>query len=221
VATHYGIKWTTKNNPVDNVSEILQRFPNAKDGFYWINFDNIGPQHVYCILNPSVNGGGWMSLNSIISPQIDKKYNMNSTWIRNRENRLIGKNYNILDVNVDERGCNDPSHYELQSPSVNGLMYTQTMLLIERVSTIGQCSTITGNSSNGWYDGPDYDGVFNSFGMCNWGNGIFSNACCDAQNMTDLKKYWVIFGSGNNHSLRYSVSCAGGSGKHFHMWFVK
>jgi hypothetical protein len=28
-------------------------------------------------------------------------------------------------------------------------------------------------------------------------------------------------GSGSNSQLRYQVQCAGGTGKHYHMWFVK
>lgn len=217
----YGPRWTTKNSPASNVQEIINRFPQAKDGFYWINFESIGPQFVYCILNPNINGGGWMSLNSIISPQISQNHGTNATWETNTESRLMGKNFNILKVNVEERNCGDPSFYELKSPSVHGISYTETMLLMERISTIGQCSAITDQTDAGWYTGPAYSGSYTSSGMCTWGDGVFANNCCGAQNMTGLKPYWVILGSGTNPSLRYSVQCAGGTGIHYHMWFVK
>jgi hypothetical protein len=126
-----------------------------------------------------------------------------------------------LNVTVQEGDCGSPKYYQLRSPSVNGINYTQTMLLIQRVTTIGQCSYITDTVSNGYYTGPEYTGTYTSSGMCTWGDGNFANACCDAQNMTGLKTYWVLIGNGTNPSLTYQVQCAGGSGQHYHMWFVK
>jgi hypothetical protein len=35
-------------------------FGNNNDGVYWINLPYVGPTQVYCLLNPAVNGGGWM-----------------------------------------------------------------------------------------------------------------------------------------------------------------
>ena len=30
------------------------------DGVYWINLPTVGPTEVYCLMNSSANGGGWM-----------------------------------------------------------------------------------------------------------------------------------------------------------------
>ena len=94
-------------------------------------------------------------------------------------------------------------------------------MLMERVSTIGQCSGIIGQTDAGYYTGPIYNGSFTSSGMCTWGDGNFVGGCCGAQNMSGLKLYWVLFGSGTNPDLKYKVECAGGSGQHYHMWFIK
>jgi hypothetical protein len=30
------------------------------DGLYWIDLPTVGPKQIYCLMNPSANGGGWM-----------------------------------------------------------------------------------------------------------------------------------------------------------------
>ena len=30
------------------------------NGVYWIDVPNVGPKQIYCILDPSYDGGGWM-----------------------------------------------------------------------------------------------------------------------------------------------------------------
>lgn len=32
----------------------------TNDGVYWIDVPNVGPKQIYCILDPSYDGGGWM-----------------------------------------------------------------------------------------------------------------------------------------------------------------
>jgi len=220
MGAYAGPAFTNETFPAPNVQWIMNNFPAAKDGYYWINFSTIGPQFVYCILDSSVNGGGWMGLNSTISPQISNT-STSSTWVKNTDKRLKTVNMDLLSVNVAETGCGGTSFYQLKSPSDYGISYTQSMLLIERINTIGQCSLITGQQSSGYFDATEYTGSFTSNGMCLWGDGIFANACCGAQNVSGLKPRWIMLGSGTNPNLRYQVSCAGGSGTHYHMWFVK
>ena len=192
---------------------ILSVNPSATDGYYWIN-TNLGPRNLYCIMSQ----GGWMGVTSEISPQINN-LNTSSSWETNN-NRLQSGNLQILNVSVIESGCTTPTYYQLQSPSFVGINYTKTMLLIQRISTIGQCSNISGGGSRGYYTGPEYTGTYTSSAMCTWGDGNFVNTCCGAQNMVGLKPYWVIFGNGVNHDLKYEVRCAGCFGQHYHMWFV-
>lgn len=40
--------------------EILQKDCNAKNGLYWINIPNVGPRQIYCIMDTTCHGGGWM-----------------------------------------------------------------------------------------------------------------------------------------------------------------
>jgi hypothetical protein len=202
-------------NPANSAAAILLVNPSATDGYYWIN-TNLGPKKLYCIMSQ----GGWMGVTSEISPQISN-LSTSASWESNSLGRLQGSNSQILNVLVQEGNCGAPTHYQLQNPNTVGISYTQTMLLIQRVSTIGQCSEISNGGANGWYNGPTYLGTYTSYGMCNWGDYVFANNCCDAQNVVNLKTYWVMFGNGTNPNLRYQVQCAGGSGQHYHMWFIK
>jgi hypothetical protein len=202
-------------NPANSAAAILSANPSATDGYYWIN-TNLGPRQLYCIMSL----GGWLGVTSEISPQIDN-LSTTTTWETNTNRRLQSGNSQILNVSLVEGNCGAPTHYQLQSPSSVGISYTQTMLLIQRITTIGQCSSISGVAAYGYYSGPEYSGTYTSNGMCLWGDGVFANACCSAQNVSGLQPYWVMFGSGANQSLRYQVQCAGGTGQHYHMWFVK
>lgn len=199
---------------------LRDRYPTLPNGNYWIDFDGIGPQLVYCILDSAVEGGGWVAVNSTISPQVEN-VSTTSSWETNSSSRLIANNTGILNVSIVEVNCGVTSYYQLQSPSVFGFQYTNTMLLMERITTIGQCSAISNGFKSAWYNGPEFSGSYTENGMCLWGDGVFANPCCGAQNMTGLKPYWVIFGSGTNPLLRYSVTCGGGTGQHYHMWFVR
>ena len=202
-------------NPANSAAAILSANPSATDGYYWIN-TSLGPRQLYCIMSQ----GGWMGVTSELSPQI-ANLGSSASWETNTNRRLQSTNSQVLNVTVQEGDCGSPKYYQLRSPSVNGLNHSQTMLLIQRISTIGQCSYITDTVSNGYYTGPEYTGTYTSSAMCTWGDGNFANTCCGAQNMTGLKTYWVLIGSGTNSSLTYQVQCAGGSGQHYHMWFVK
>lgn len=50
----------TQNNPATSAAAILAEQPTATDGVYWIDLPTVGPTQVYCIMNSSFNGGGWM-----------------------------------------------------------------------------------------------------------------------------------------------------------------
>jgi hypothetical protein len=202
-------------NPANSATAILESNPKAPDGYYWIN-TNLGPRQLYCLMSL----GGWMGMTGELCPQSSNVLT-SASWETNTEGRLQASNSSILNVNVVETGCGGTSNYQLQNPSTRGLNYTQAMLLIQRVSTIGQCSDIVSSVGRGYYTGPEYTGTYTSYGMCNWADSTFANVCCDAQNMAGLKPYWVMLNSGTNPSLYYQVQCAGGSGQHYHMWFIK
>lgn len=215
---------TIPNLPAPNAAAIMNVNPNAKDGFYYIKFGTFGVKRVYCIMNSSIDGGGWMAVTSDMCPQTFNS-STNAVWESNTSaNKLQKGNPQILNVSVVEYGCGGGwtgSSYRLKNPNDYGFSYTNTMMLMERVSTIGQCSAIIGNTSAGYYTGPVYNGSYTSDATCTWGGGTFANNCCGAQNMDGLKLYYVFFGSGTNPDLQYKTECAGGSGQHYHMWFIK
>jgi hypothetical protein len=213
---------TIASMPASNAAAIIAANPDAADGYYYIKFGTFGVKRVYCIMNTGINGGGWMGVTSDMCPQVWNS-NTSAAWESN-STRLQKNNSQILNVNVVETGCGggwSVSSYRLKNPNDYGFSYTNTMMLMERVSTIGQCSGIIGQTDAGYYSGPVYAGTYTSSGMCTWGDGNFANACCGAQNMSGLKPYWVSFGAGTNPDLQYKVECAGGSGQHYHMWFIK
>jgi hypothetical protein len=202
-------------NPATSAAAILSANPTAPDGYYWIN-TNLGARKLYCLMSL----GGWMGMTSELCPQTSN-LSTSASWETNTSGRLQRSNTSILNVTVVESGCGSPTYYQLQNPSTRGLNYTQSMLLMQRVSTIGQCSSITNGSDMGYYTGPEYTGSYTSYGMCTWGDGNFANACCGNTFTSNLKAYWVLLGSGTNPSLYYQVQCASGSGQHYHMWFIK
>ena len=203
--------------PADSALDIMEANPEAKDGNYWINTD-LGPQLLYCILDPTIQGGGWMGVNENIAPYTG---NVATTAVwEDNNNYLESSNTSVLNVTIQEIGCSGTSYYQLGNPSDQGINYSSTMMLMYRVSTLGQCSSI-GGGTTGYYDGQNFIGNYTSAGMCTWNDGNFANACCGAQNMTGLKPYWVMFTNGTNKDLEYSTRCAGGIGTHYHMWFVK
>ena len=214
---------TIPSLPAASANAIISANPDASDGFYYIKFGTFGIKRVYCIMNTAINGGGWMGVKSDMCPQTSNSRS-SATWETNSSGRLQKNNSQILNVSISEYDCGGgftASQYTLKNLNDYGYSYTNTMMLMERVSTIGQCSGIIGQTDAGYYSGPIYNGTFTSSGMCTWGDGNFANACCGAQNMSGLKLYWVLFGSGTNPDLKYKVECAGGSGQHYHMWFIK
>lgn len=41
---------------------IQTAFSNYSDGVYWINLPYVGPTQLYCLLNTTIDGGGWMMM---------------------------------------------------------------------------------------------------------------------------------------------------------------
>lgn len=215
---------TIPNLPASSASAIMSANPDAKDGFYYIKFGTFGVKRVYCIMNSSINGGGWMGVTSDLCPQVWNSRTSASWESNTSSNRLQKGNPQILNVNVVEYDCGGGwtgSSYRLKNLNDYGYTYTNTLMLMERVSTIGQCSNTIGQTDAGYYSGPKYNGSFTSYATCTWGPNPFANACCSAANMSGLELYWVFLGTGTNPDLQYKTECAGGSGQHYHMWFIK
>ena len=226
---HVGPAFTTRSFPAPSAKWIVDNYPAAKDGYYWIDFDTIGPQFVYCIMDKNINGGGWMALTPTISPQINN-ISTSSTWIKNTDGRLNSGNPNLLIVDIVGADCSTESFYQLKSPSDYGINYTTTMLLMERISTIGQCSETNEFGTYpiaGYFDGPVYSGSYTGNGTCTWGDGKWAGPYPNTS-VTGLKNYWILLSQGYdtnaNPPIRYGTRCSSATsdlGQHYHMWFVK
>ena len=51
---------STYEQAAKSAQAILALNPSATDGVYWINLPTVGPKQIYCLMNASFYGGGWM-----------------------------------------------------------------------------------------------------------------------------------------------------------------
>lgn len=51
---------SSQEKAADSAAAIKTLLPGATDGVYWINLPTVGAKQVYCIMNSSYDGGGWM-----------------------------------------------------------------------------------------------------------------------------------------------------------------
>lgn len=51
---------TSADKAALSAADIKTVNPNASDGVYWINLPSSGPTQVYCLMNSTYDGGGWM-----------------------------------------------------------------------------------------------------------------------------------------------------------------
>ncbi len=213
----------TSSFAADNATQIIQQASyQLPNDLYWIKVPTLGPRQLYCIMETAAEGGGWMSVTSEISPVTSQSIS-SASWISNTSSYLLEPlNPSVLNVNVIGSDCGVNSTYTIRSPSEIGFNYTQSMLLMRRVNTIGQCSSINSESTRGYYTTTNYKGIRTTHPTCLWGDGVWANACCNSQNMTNLRTHWFFRGSATNPSLIYASICgSGGNGTHYHMWFIK
>jgi hypothetical protein len=52
----------TPSTAAISASQIMLDYPNSPSGVYWIDLPTVGPTQTYCILDPAINGGGWMMM---------------------------------------------------------------------------------------------------------------------------------------------------------------
>jgi hypothetical protein len=50
----------TQANPGTSAKQIKLDYPDAQDGFYWISIPGYGVKQIYCLMDVTYDGGGWM-----------------------------------------------------------------------------------------------------------------------------------------------------------------
>ena len=50
----------TQANPASSAAAIKAAYPYAPDGVYWINLPTSGATRIYCLMDDTYDGGGWM-----------------------------------------------------------------------------------------------------------------------------------------------------------------
>ena len=50
----------TQSNPASSAAAIKAAYPYAPDGVYWINLPTSGATRIYCLMDDTYDGGGWM-----------------------------------------------------------------------------------------------------------------------------------------------------------------
>ena len=53
---------TTQSNAAPSARAIKLNNPSATDGVYWIDLPVVGPTQIFCLMNNSWDGGGWMMI---------------------------------------------------------------------------------------------------------------------------------------------------------------
>lgn len=200
---------STAERAADSALAIKALTGTTTDGYYWVKQRNGTPVQVYCIMQ-NIDGGGWMRLNS--STASWSHTNGSSSW--SGETRIVNFTQNVPN-------CAGATQYTM----TNTLNFTEYRLLLQRITSIGQCSGWTNQTDSGYYDqAVPYNGTYTSYGMCNWGDGIFAKGCCDPSlGGPSQRYYWVIKGSSgtSNYSIVHSLNCTSESGQRYEVWWVR
>lgn len=187
--TYYGLSDGTY---LASAQAYLDEFPDAPDGTYRIQPDgDPNTYDVYCNMQ-GWGGGGWMRANSSIFTLTPNS--TSPTWISGDR----------IEDNNRASGCGgNKVQWTLTSPKVD---YTDVRLLLERTTTILQCSAVTaGQTFGGWYDTP-YNDQENSYGMCGWSDTLWGTTTNIGGSQ---KKYWVMKASGSNKfTFGYQTQCS-------------
>jgi hypothetical protein len=170
---------------------------------YWIYPSGSTGLNVYCDM--TTDGGGWTKLNSnFVSISVNKG---TATW--NGDN-----------INGTCSGTNCGVNTRQYTLTASNISYSNSYTLLQRSTTVQQCSAVGNATSVGWYN-PPYTGAYNNAGTCTWSDGVWANTT--ETDMTNLKLNWVFKSSGTNFALTYDTQCsdAGDNGAFVMQWFVR
>ena len=181
------------------------------DGLYWINLPTVGPTQVYCLMNSSANGGGWMmamkattgttfnysanywTTNNTLNPTYTDRTNQDAKF--DTMNYFAAKDIMALwpDITTNGGGLGT-NPYSCWSWLQNNFNDGTRITPISFFNTAGTFNTGTVNTAGNY--GGKFIGLAKS--SSNWANGVFSS-------QADVNFYGFNF---KNEGLSYSGSNA-------------
>ena len=126
---------------LESVAKDGQFTPRFINGYYWVNIENVGPQFIYCIMDKSYFGGGWMlAMRSVIG---SKNFSYNSehftkpTTLNNKPDNInnINSSLNSIDYNISSIGNHiynsnlDPDIYDAKFETFNNTSSSEWMAI--------------------------------------------------------------------------------------------
>ena len=167
---------------------------NITNGTYWINLPTVGPTQIYCILDPAVDGGGWMMA---MKATRGTTFNYSSNyWTTNNTLNPTDTNRNDGDAKFN---------------TMNYSTATDILALWPDITTVGGSLNLTSYGCWSWLQknftsaGTLYgsgqgastttvSGITSSMTLINWFNTISSVRCFIQDAIT-----WPGWGNATNH----------------------
>ena len=116
--------------------------PKYIDGYYWINIQNEGPKYIYCIMDRSFKGGGWMlAMRSVYGSQTfsyDSEHFTLATTLNDKSDYIsnnVINNINAEDFKISSIGNKifdydlDPNIYDAKFETFNNSLAAEWMAI--------------------------------------------------------------------------------------------
>lgn len=108
--------------PYFNVGRINNNKPVLPDGYYWVDFNDIGKKYTYCLMDKNYFGGGWMLAMRAVRGSRTFGYNSehwtNATTLNDTIEKIRDVGYDA-DLNVSSIGNAILNNYEGNTAAIN------------------------------------------------------------------------------------------------------
>lgn len=104
--------------------------------------------------------------------------------------------------------------------------YTEMVIVMNRLSGVGQCMTWETNSriayDTGYWTTPTYNGRYIPYGQCNWGDFIWAKGT-NSNDISGIQNNWVIRLKNMlpGEQVRLRMACHSASGTHNYTFYVR
>ena len=149
---------------LESVAKDGEFIPIFIDGYYWIKIQNLGTRFIYCIMDKSYFGGGWMlAMRSVIGSKnfsYDSDHFTKPTTLNNKPDNInnINSSLKSIDYNISSIGNHiynsnlDPDIYDAKFDTFNNTSSSEWMAIF--YVRDGEGNIITGGdyekNKRGW-----------------------------------------------------------------------